>query len=260
MMRNYRMPLIGKTLSSAIIMMALLVVPSLIANSNNSSSHRKYTDASVATVANRAADEAAAIVAEASVLYEDMSLEAKGLTKEAFTDAFIGYKKLLNDGIVKKSNLITVADFSQSSRNKRLFILDVNTQEVVMQTYVAHGRNSGQEYATSFSNKHESHKSSLGFYLTKGTYIGQHGESLILDGLEKGINDNAEARKIVIHGAGYIGDSHLKGNPFTGRSHGCPAVANKLSKKIINTIKDGSVLFIYHPTTSYLNGSRILNG
>jgi hypothetical protein len=258
MMRNYRMPLIGKTLSSAILMIALLVVPSLIANSNNSSSHRKYTVANV--VANRAAEEAAAVVAEANLLYEDMSLEAKGLTREAFTDAFIGYKKLLNDGVVKKSNLITVADFSQSSRNKRLFILDVDAQEVIMQTYVAHGRGSGDEYATSFSNKPESHKSSLGFYLTKGTYIGQHGESLILNGLEKGFNDNAEARKIVIHGAGYIGDQHLKGNPYTGRSHGCPAVANKLSKKVINTLKDGSVLFIYHPTASYLNGSRILNG
>lgn len=258
MMKNYRMPLMRKSLSSAILLIALLVMPSLIANSNSTSSYRKYTVANVAVT--RAAEEAAAVIAEAGVLYEDMSLETKGLTKEAFTDAFIGYKKLLNDGVVRKTSLITVADFSQSSRNKRLFILDVDAQEVVMQTYVSHGRGSGEEYATSFSNKPESHKSSLGFYLTKGTYVGQHGESLILDGLEKGINDNAEARKIVIHGAGYIGDQHLASNPFTGRSHGCPAVANKLSKKIINTLKDGSLLFIYHPTASYLNGSRILNG
>jgi hypothetical protein len=258
MMKNYRMPLVGKSLYSAVLMIALLVVPSLIANSNSSSSYKKYTVTNM--VANRSAVEAAAVIAEAGVLYEDMSLEAKGLTKEAFTDAFIGYKKLLNDGVVRKAGLITVADFSQSSRNKRLFILDVNTHEVVMQTYVAHGRGSGDEYATSFSNKPESHKSSLGFYLTKGTYTGQHGQSLILNGLEKGFNDNAEARKIVIHGAGYIGDQHLASNPFTGRSHGCPAVANKLSKKIINTLKDGSLLFIYHPTASYLNGSRILNG
>lgn len=257
MMKNNRMPLIRKTLSSAVMMTALLVVPSLIANSISTSTYKTYT---VPTVVDRIADEAAAVLAEANVLYDDMSLEAKGLTKEAFTDAFIGYKKLLNDGVVHKTNLITVADFSQSSRNKRLFILDVDAEEVVMQTYVAHGRGSGEEYATSFSNKPESHKSSLGFYLTKGTYVGQHGESLVLDGLEKGFNDNAEARRIVIHGAGYIGAQHLSGNPFTGRSHGCPAVENKLSKTIINKIKDGSVLFIYHPTNSYLNGSRILNG
>lgn len=260
MMINNRMPLVRKTLSAAILMMALLVVPSLIANSNNSSSHRKYSIPNIVSVVDRAAAEAAAVFAEANMLYEDMSLESKGLTREAFTDAFKGYKTLLNKGLVKKTNIITVADFSQSSRSKRLFILDVDAQAVVMQTYVAHGRNSGQEYATSFSNKPESHKSSLGFYLTKGTYMGQHGLSLVLDGMERGINDNAEERKIVIHGAGYIGDSHLQANPFTGRSHGCPAVANKLSKKIIQTIKDGSVLFIYHPTTSYLNGSRILNG
>lgn len=260
MMKKQRMPLIGKTLSCAVCVLALLVVPSLIANSHNSSSNRKYAVSEVATIAGRAAGEASAIVAEANVLYEDMSLEARGLTKEAFTDAFIGYKKLLNEGMIRKANLITVVDFSQSSRSKRMFILDVDSHEIVLQTYVAHGRNSGKEYATSFSNSPESHKSSLGFYLTKGTYRGQHGESLILGGLEKGINDNAEARKIVIHGAAYIGEQHLNANPFTGRSHGCPAVANKLSKKIINIIKDGSLLFIYHPTASYLNRSRILNG
>jgi hypothetical protein len=90
--------------------------------------------------------------------------------------------------------------------------------------------------------------------------MGQHGLSLVLDGVERGINDNAAARRIVVHGAGYIGERHLMSNPFTGRSHGCPAVASKLSKTIIQTIKDGSVLFIYYPTASYLNKSQLLNG
>ncbi|MGB8193129.1 MAG: murein L,D-transpeptidase catalytic domain family protein [Chitinophagaceae bacterium] len=259
MMKNYRMSVIGKTLSGAVLMIALLVLPSLIATSNSASSHPDYNMSAIAVVS-RATDEAAAVEAEGNMLYEEMSLEGRGLTKEAFQNAFKGYKHLLNLGLVKKSNIISVADFSQSSRQKRLFILDVDSHEVIMQTYVAHGRGSGDEYARSFSNTPESHKSSLGFYLTKGTYSGQHGLSLVLDGLEKGFNNNAEARKIVIHGAGYIGDRHLQSNPFTGRSHGCPAVASKLSKNIIQTIKDGSVLFIYHPTNAYLEGSRILNG
>ncbi|HEY0679395.1 MAG TPA: murein L,D-transpeptidase catalytic domain family protein [Chitinophagaceae bacterium] len=258
MMRKINLTFIGKSLSSAVLMIAFLVIPSLIATSNNTTSRVKYPENHA--FANRAADEAGAVMAEAGMLYESMDLEALGLPKQAFEYAFKGYKSLLNKGLVSKSNLITVADFSKSSRSKRLYILDVESQRVVMQTYVAHGRGSGGEYATSFSNTPESHKSSLGFYITKGTYVGQHGTSLVLDGLERGINDNAESRKIVIHGARYIGDRHLRSNPFTGRSHGCPAVANNLSKKIIQTIKDGSVLFIYHPTNSYLNKSRIING
>lgn len=260
MMKNYKITLVGKTLSCAVLMMAFLVAPSLMATSNNAPKDLNNYNTTAVTAASRTASEAAAIIAEAGMLYEEMSLEMKGLPKEAFENAFKGYKSLLRKGLVSKSNIITVADFSKSSRSKRLFILDVDAREVIMQTYVAHGRGSGGEYATSFSNTPESHQSSLGFYVTKNTYIGQHGLSLVLDGLERGINNNAEARRIVIHGANYIGDRHLKANPFTGRSHGCPAVESKLSKRIIQTIKDGSVLFIYHPSTSYLNKSRILNG
>ncbi len=254
MMRNYRMPIIGKTLSSATLMIALLVAPSLIATSNSSSSHIK-SEIAAPVVASRTNDEAAAVMAEAGMLYEEMNLESQGLAREAFAYAFKGYKNLLNKGLVSRSNVLTVVDFSQSSRSKRLFILDVDHQKVIMQTYVAHGRNSGEEYATSFSNSPDSHKSSLGFYLTKNTYFGQHGLSLVLDGLESGINDNAAVRNIVLHGANYIGSNTLK-----GRSFGCPAVASNLSKKIIQDIKDGSVLFIYYPATTYLNKSRILNG
>jgi len=250
MIKNKRIQPLSRTFFSAALMVVFLVAPSLIATSNNTSTASNYN---VNAVVSRATEEAAAVIAEADVMYEDMSLETKGLTKEAFEHAFLGFTRLLNSGLVNKTNLITVADFSQSSRNKRLFIIDVNKREVVMQTYVAHGRGSGNEYATSFSNKHESHKSSLGFYITKGTYSGQHGLSLNLGGLEKGINDNAEARRIVVHGANYIGNSR------TGRSHGCPAVESKLSKNIIQTIKDGTVLFIYHPSASYLKMSKILN-
>lgn len=251
------MTLLGKTLSAAVLVVALLVVPSLIASSNNAP-HPEYNNNEV-VVADRAAAEAASVMAEAGLLYDHMGLEALGLPLEAFEYAFKGYKHLEEEGLIK-NKVLTVADFSQSSRKPRLFILDVESQKVLMQTYVAHGRGSGAEYATSFSNKPESHKSSLGFYLTRNTYMGQHGLSLVLDGLEEGINNNAASRRIVVHGANYVSSRHLQSNPFTGRSHGCPAVSSKLSKNIIQTIKEGSVLFIYYPATSYLNKSRILNG
>jgi len=187
-----------------------------------------------------------------ATLYHNMELDKKGLSQEAFTYAMQGYERLQAEGKVKSSYL-TICDFSQSARKKRMYIIDVESGELEMQTYVAHGRNSGGEYARSFSNKPESHQSSLGFYVTRNTYYGEHGLSLRVEGMEKGINDKAYRRAIVIHGATYIGEGHM------GRSYGCPAVPQKESKKIIQTIKDGSCLFIWHPNKQYLNTSKILN-
>jgi len=201
-----------------------------------------------------------AIEAESTLLYDEMSLGQMGLAKKAFQYAYRGYKHLVEAGIVSRQNIISVIDFSQSSKNKRLYILDVENKEILMNTFVAHGRNSGKEFATNFSNSLSSLKSSLGFYITKDTYFGEHGLSLRIDGLERGINDNAERRAVVIHGADYLGDRYLSDNPFSGRSWGCPAVPSQLSGQIIDMIKDGTVMFIYHPTKSYLSKSRILNG
>jgi hypothetical protein len=132
--------------------------------------------------------------------------------------------------------------------------VDLTNNKVVMNTYVAHGRNSGGEYAKRFSNRAESFQSSLGFYITGNTYRGEHGLSLRLEGLEPGFNDRAYKRAIVIHGATYIGEGSA------GRSYGCPAVPAKESKALINTIKNGTCLFIYHPQKKYLQGSKILKG
>src|SRR4030095_3837368 len=174
--------------------------------------------------------------------------------------AYKGYKTLLSRGLITKQNILSVIDFSQSSKNKRLYIIDIENREILMNTFVAHGRNSGKEFATSFSNSVSSLKSSLGFFITKGTYFGEHGLSLRIDGIERGINDNAEKRAVVIHGADYLGENYLDGNSFSGRSWGCPAVPSQLSGQIIDMIKDGTVIFIYHPTQKYLSKSRVLNG
>ena len=198
--------------------------------------------------------------AEMELIYDSLQLEKRGLNKEAFNYAYTGYKKLEEEGKLNKEGLITICDFSQSSKRKRLYLIDLNECKLLLNTYVAHGKNSGGEYARNFSNRPESRQSSLGFYRTKTTYYGGHGLALTLSGLEPGFNDKAERRKIVVHGSLYIGDNYKRWGKFMGRSFGCPAVPMKQSKILINTIKDGSCLFIYHPSKNYLSGSKILNG
>ena len=199
-------------------------------------------------------DASKSIAAKASLLYDLMELDTKGLSKEAFDYAYKGYKQLLEKGTISRSEYLTICDLSQSSKKRRLYLIDIANSKVVLNTYVAHGRNSGGEYARRFSNKTSSHQSSLGFYITRNTYSGEHGLSLRLEGLEPGFNDKAYRRAIVVHGASYIGEGSA------GRSYGCPAVPAKESKTLINTIKNGTCLFIYHPQVNYLKGSKILNG
>lgn len=195
----------------------------------------------------------------ANFLYDSLQLDKLGMSREAMLYAYKGQQKLEEEGAVENPGILTVCDFSQSSDKKRMYILDLENYKVLLNTYVAHGRNSGLQYAEHFSNRPESLQSSLGFYVTKGIYFGKHGRSLKLSGQEKGINDNAEARAVVVHGAEYIGDQRL-GSAYMGRSFGCPAVPQQLAGKVIDLIKDGTTLFIYHPSQQYLHGSRILNG
>jgi L,D-transpeptidase catalytic domain. len=197
---------------------------------------------------------------EAIALYDIMKLRRAGLTQKAFLFAWKGYKKLLEKGTLKKDDVLSICDFSQSSRRKRMYVIDVENKKLLLNTYVAHGKNSGREYASSFSNKPESHKSSLGFYVTRNSYYGEHGLALKISGLESGINDKADQRNIVIHGSDYVEPGYVRSKGYAGRSYGCPAVPKKDSKKIILTIKGGSCLFIYHPTNYYLAKSKILNG
>ncbi len=178
------------------------------------------------------------------VLFNNFS--SIGLSKTAFSLAYNGYEQLVKKGSVVRSNILTVIDFSKSSSQKRLFILNVATGKLLLSSLVAHGKNSGLEYATSFSNANESNKSSLGFYTTGNTYMGEHGYSLKLNGCERGINDAAYQRAIVLHGANYVSNDIIKAQGFLGRSFGCPAVPESASKKIIDYIKNGSCLFIYH--------------
>jgi hypothetical protein len=197
---------------------------------------------------------------QVSNLYCEINLEQAGLKRQVFEYAYKGYLKLLDEHKIVKSNIITICDFSQSSRNRRLYVVDLETRAILVNTYVAHGRRSGGEYAKSFSNKWSSHKSSLGFYVTELSYTGKHGYALKIHGLEKGFNDKADRRNIVIHGSKYVGEGYLQSNKYNGRSFGCPAIPNADVKEVIEDMKGGTCFFIYHPTKKYLEGSKILNG
>lgn len=200
-----------------------------------------------------------ALMAQAGIMYDSLRLRKTGLSKKAFEYAWTGHQRLVKRNKIYRESILSICDFSQSSRRKRLYIFDVVSKKLLLNTYVAHGRNSGGEYARAFSNRPESHQSSLGFYITRNIYFGDHGLALKIDGLEKGFNDRADERNIVIHGSRYVGADFLKYNRFNGRSFGCPAVPSRLTPKVIHTIKNGTCLFIYHPTKKYLNQSRILN-
>jgi hypothetical protein len=192
-------------------------------------------------------------------LYDSLNLNQFGLSLEALEYAYKGYQKLKSKGILDNPGILTICDFTKSSFQKRMYILDVENYKMLLYTYVAHGKNSGVEYARRFSNQARSLASSLGFFKTRNIYFGKHGLSLRLAGLEPGFNDKAEKRAVVVHGAPYIGDSRMNSD-YMGRSFGCPAVPQALAPKIINLIKDGTCLFIYHPSANYLHGSKILNG
>jgi L,D-transpeptidase catalytic domain len=200
------------------------------------------------------------LINQAIQMYDSMGLARAGLDEEAFEYAWRGYHNLLNKGLIRKKNVLSICDFSQSSSRKRMYIIDVLHKRLLYRTYVAHGQNSGSEFATSFSNEQNSFKSSLGFYLTSRTYYGRNGLSLKIEGMDTGYNDLARKRNIVLHGCTYVGPAQLHKYGSLGTSLGCPAIPAGMSPQIIRAVRHGSCFFIYHPTKKYLEGSSILNG
>ena len=193
-------------------------------------------------------------VSECAQLYEKLGL-AGVVGYAAFEQAVEGYNGIPG----KKKEVLTLIDFTKASTQERMWVIDMARSKILFTTHVAHGQNSGGNYATSFSNRSGSHMSSLGFYLTDHTYIGKNGYSLVLDGLEPGINDNARARAVVIHAAAYANPSVIPSMGRLGRSHGCPALPEAVNTKIIDAIKGGSVLFIYADKPEYLAQSAVLS-
>lgn len=178
----------------------------------------------------------------------DSLLKQIDLDFEAFNQAFIAHQSLVRKNSLLNDTLLTIVDYSKPSYKERLYIIDLKNVKLIEKSLVAHGQNSGVILADEFSNHKQSHKSSLGLFITAGTYHGKHGYSLRIDGLEKGINDNARVRAIVFHGAHYVSQQYIKKNGRLGRSFGCPALPFNKTNNIIDLIKNGSCLYIYHPS------------
>jgi L,D-transpeptidase catalytic domain len=195
---------------------------------------------------------------EPLVSNENLSVKLN-INSKAFELAIKGYEKLKQLGQLNNQRYLTIADMSKASSEPRLFIIDMEKQVLVLQTFVAHGRNSGMLFAKNFSNKIGSFQSSLGFYITGSVYNGKHGKSLVLKGVESGINDNSEQRAIVLHGADYANKGFVTEQGYLGRSLGCPAVPEKEVELIIKTIQGASCLFVYAADNSYLKKSSLIN-
>jgi len=184
-----------------------------------------------------------------------LSRQAPNLNKNVLKYALTAYRNAEEKTTVKKS-VLTVIDYSLPSSKQRLWVFDVDHNKLLFNTYVAHGQNSGNITPSHFSNQPESKATSLGTFITKDTYYGHKGYSLNLQGLERGFNDNALSRRVVIHGAWYVEPNFIKQTGRAGRSWGCPSIAQTLARPIINAIKGGSVVFAYYPDRNYLSHTR----
>ncbi len=181
------------------------------------------------------------------------------LNFDVFSKAILGFNNLKKAGkLDEKAHLLTICDFSMSSNTKRLWVIDMDEKKVLFNSLVAHGKNTGEEFAMNFSNTESSYQSSLGFYVTDATYEGGNGYSLKLLGMDKGYNDAALQRAVVMHGADYVSEEFAATHKRIGRSWGCPAIPRDLTKPIINTIKGKNCLFIYYPDQNYLSSSEWL--
>jgi hypothetical protein len=187
-----------------------------------------------------------------TTVYQTANLQQAGLDIAVFQKALTGYINLKQaNKLPQTSSVITVIDFAKSSCVKRMWIIDLISKQLLLNTWVAHGQGSGDDMASQFSNNDESHQSSLGFYLTDDVYTGKHGRSLRLDGLDEGFNSNARARAIVVHAADYVSENAIEKLGRLGRSFGCPAVSPEVCGQVINAIKGKNMLFINGNDTSY---------
>ena len=178
---------------------------------------------------------------------------------EPFRYAMIGYYTLRQEERLNDKEILSIIDFTKSSCLKRFYTVDLKELDFIYYSLVSHGRNTGEDMATKFSNECSSNSSSLGFYITGGTYMGRNGYSMRLVGDEKGWNDNMMRRAVVMHEASYVSEDFVKKYGRLGRSYGCPALPQGLSEKVINTIKNKSVIFAYYNDDNYLKASRYLD-
>ena len=204
-----------------------------------------------------------AIDASASVSFTRADFDSTSIGNietEVFKMALDAASCAVRTGAVSAPETLTVIDYSKPSSERRLWVFDLKAKELVYEELVAHGQGSGANMATQFSNEDESHQTSLGLFVTRDTYVGKNGYSLRLDGLDRGVNDRARDRAIVMHGAPYVSEAFVKANGRLGRSWGCPAISAAVAKQMIDRVKGGGLVFAYYPDAGFIKASKYLGG
>ncbi|MES2704368.1 MAG: murein L,D-transpeptidase catalytic domain family protein [Bacteroidota bacterium] len=239
-------------LSAYLMIVAVSFKPSTASEGNT---------AAATTGTSAPANEEAKVTDYISAVYKQIDFKGcNALSYEVFQKAYNGYLNLRDAGkLGADKDVITICDFSLASTEPRMWVIDLAQNKVLFNTYVAHGQGSGDVFATSFSNKMNSHQSSLGFYVTGDTYNGKHGLQLRLNGMDQGFNHDALDRGVVVHGSKYVSEQYVQANNKLGRSWGCPAVSNELAKPIIQNIKGGTCLFIYSKDEKYQQTAYWMN-
>ena len=197
--------------------------------------------------------------APSDALVSSLMHQAPGLHENVLKLALNAETCAVQQGLVKRRDLLTVIDYSIESTQPRLFVFDLAAQRLLFRELVAHGKASGDRFTNFFSNDPGSLATSLGLFVTEDTYVGHNGYSLRLKGLEPGFNDMALARAIVLHGAYYVSQQAINVLGRLGRSWGCPAVRAEVAQKLINTIRGGSAIFAYYPDKAWLTRSAFLH-
>lgn len=192
-------------------------------------------------------------------IYHSIGLGKVGMNYDVFRYGMIGFYSLKESGKLSDRNLVSFIDFTKPSTEKRFYTIDLDNRSVKFHTLVSHGRNTGENIATSFSNRQHSNQSSLGFYITGETYVGSKGYSMRLDGVDGAYNSNMRNRAVVMHDADYVSENWIKKYGRLGRSQGCPALPKEISKKVIDTIREKTVIFAYFNDADYLRTSSHLN-
>ena len=204
-----------------------------------------------------------AIDASASVSFARTDFDSTAIGNiepDVFEMALDAASCAVRTGTVGAPATLTVIDYSKPSSERRLWVFDLKAKELIHEELVAHGQGSGANMATEFSNDDESHQTSLGLFVTRDTYVGKNGYSLRLDGLDRGVNDRARERAIVMHGAPYVSEAFVKANGRLGRSWGCPAISAAVAREMIDRVKGGGLVFAYYPDAGWLKTSKYLGG
>lgn len=246
------------------VALTLVLVPSftLMARNGSSGSDVAATapvgagEAKADASVEHSTDNTAVAAAFALSGWEDADLG--GIDPKVFALALGAASCAVRAGAATNPGTLTVIDYSRPSTAKRLWVYDVSERTLLYEELVAHGQGSGANLATLFSNEPDTHRTSIGLFVTDVTYVGRNGYSLRLDGLDKGFNDQARARAIVMHGAPYVNEAFAKAQGRIGRSWGCPALDDAIARKVIDRVKGGGLVFSYYPDQDWLKSSRFL--